>query len=361
MRYVCEASLTAPRIVGIGTAVPVHQLNQDDVRSFAHDMFAQDFTDITRLLPVFTNAGIDTRHFAEPRTWYAEPKEFVEANSASVRHALDIAELSAQRAMQASGCTPQEIGSVVVVSSTGIATPSLDAALIQRLGIAPTVHRVPVWGLGCAGGVSGLGLAGMIAQSMPDKAVLLVAVEMCSLTFQHNDRRKSNLVALSLFADGSASVVVRMSDAEKYPAIRGRFSTLFPATDDIMGWDLADNGLRVRFSRDIPSFITKYLPDVVASARAEFGIAPTDECHIVAHPGGTKVLSAYTAALSASADDIEHSRTIMRTHGNMSSPTVLFVLKHFLEHPATHTHTQALVLALGPGFSAETVLLDMPQ
>lgn len=346
----------APRICGIGTANPPHTLTQETVRAFAQDVFAQDFADITRLLPIFTNAGIDERHFAEPRGWYAEPHDFVSANSAAVQHASELALQSARNALAESGLSAHDIGSIVFVSSTGIATPSLDARLAQELGCHATVHRVPVWGLGCAGGVSGLGLAGMIAQSMPDKAVLLVAVELCSMTFQHQDRRKSNLVAVSLFADGAAAVVVRMSDNLALPIVRGRFSTLFAKSDDIMGWDIANTGLQVRFSRDIPSFIAQNVPHVVASARQSFSVNDGESLHYIMHPGGTKVLEAYQNALHIPADDLEHSREVMRWHGNMSSPTVLFVLKRFLSTPRAHRH--GLLLALGPGFSAECVFLE---
>jgi alkylresorcinol/alkylpyrone synthase len=346
----------APRICGIGTATPAYTLTQETVRSFAQDVFAQDFADISRLLPIFTHAGIHTRHFAEPRAWYAEPHDFVTANSAAVQHASALALQAARHALAESNLTPADIGSIVFVSSTGIATPSLDAQLAQDLGCSATVHRVPVWGLGCAGGVSGLGLASMIAHSMADKAVLLVAVELCSMTFQHQDRRKSNLVALSLFADGAAAVLVRMSTDNTLPIIRGRCSMLFTDTHDIMGWDITNTGLQVRFSRDIPSFIAQNMPPVIASARQTFALHESELLHYVMHPGGTKVLEAYRTALQIPQDDLEHAREIMRTHGNMSSPTVLFVLKRFLSAPRIHSH--GLMLALGPGFSAECVLLE---
>ncbi len=354
--HLLSSDVAAPRLCGVGTAIPQHSLSQDAVSAFAQELFAQDFADITRLLPVFTNTGIQQRHFAEPREWYAESHDFVTANSASLRHASDLALQAARQAMDDSGLSIHDIGSIVFVSSTGIATPSLDARLVQQLGCAPTVQRIPVWGLGCAGGVSGVGLAGIIAQSMPDKAVLLVAVEMCSMTFQHHDRRKSNLVAVSLFADGAAAVVVRMSKDRSRPIIKGRYSTLFHDTEDIMGWDLTNTGLAVRFSRDIPSFIQQNIPDVVHSARKVFGLDEEVGLHCIAHPGGTKVLSAYTTALHISEHDIEHSRIVMQTHGNMSSPTVLFVLKRFLAAERYHQH--GLMLALGPGFSAECVLLE---
>jgi alkylresorcinol/alkylpyrone synthase len=253
---------------------------------------------------------------------------------------------------------------VVFVSSTGESTPSLDARLANLLGFRQDVRRTPIWGLGCAGGAAGLSRARDFALADPAARVLLVALELCSLTFQRGDLDRRNLVATSLFSDGAAAAVVMGADAE--PAgdapshsleLLASRSTLWPDTLDVMGWTVDQKGFHVVFSRDIPSIVRSWvranLEEFLAANALELG----DVAHVIAHPGGPKVLAAYATSLGLPMEAFRHAREVLRTCGNMSSPTCLFVLERTLEAGDFHPGELGVVSALGPGFSSEYLLI----
>jgi alkylresorcinol/alkylpyrone synthase len=357
---------------------------------------------IKRLLAVFENTQIQTRYFSRPLEWFATQRTFVESSVAYAEAALQLAVQAARVALDRAQISPAAIDLVVLVSTTGITTPSLDAKLIQALGIASSAKRLPVWGLGCAGGVAGLArcteaLQGLqIASTQTVKEAqrplyaLFVAVETCSLTFQRNDVSKSNIVATSLFADGAGAVVMRCGEAfeeqettlvqaaqtrQTTPTsktattahIIGSYSRLFDNTEDIMGWDVLDTGLKVRFSRDIPSFIRQHLPQTLDAACSAWQIARSDLKHFVVHAGGAKVLQAYNEALHIPESSLQSARHVLRTCGNMSSASVMFALEEFLAAPSSHNEHDStsnrdgelgVMMALGPGFSAEFVLFQ---
>lgn len=345
--------MDAVKIIATGTAVPPFTLTQEEIRSFAAGLFRSNFDHIDRLLPVFDNGCIETRNLSRPLEWYAETHTFAEANQVFQEVALELAAEAALQAIKQANVKPSAIGTVVFVSSTGIATPTLDSKLIQQLDLPLNASRVPIWGLGCAGGVSGLARAAELTRSRPGRTTLLVAVELCSLTFQRNDFSKSNLVGSSIFADGAAAVLLG-PDGEG-PEICGSSSALFADTEDIMGWDLVETGLKVRFSRDIPSIVHNHLPGLVRRACCDWGISPAEVKHYVVHPGGAKVLAAYAESLALPDGILDGAYQMLRQYGNMSSASVLFVLKQFLAaQPPTGDY--GLLLALGPGFSAEQVL-----
>lgn len=347
------SSLPTPRIQGVATAVPPYKVEQAQAREFAAAFFRSAFKNLDRLLPVFANTQIQTRYLAQPAEWYGQPHTFSETNALYERIALELSASAATEAMARAGVTPDDISQVVFVSTTGIATPSLDAKLIQQLGLSPHTVRLPIWGLGCAGGVSGLARAAALARTQPGRAVLLVAVELCTLTFQHNDRSKSNLIATSLFGDGAAAAVLKVGGDG--PELLGGHSMLFPDSEDVMGWDLVETGLKVRFSRHIPTIVQQHVPDLLARACEEWGIGLEALRHFVAHPGGAKVLAAYADSLDLSNGHLAHAYEILKQYGNMSSATVLFVLERFLKKTSP-SGEYGVMLALGPGFSAEQLL-----
>jgi alkylresorcinol/alkylpyrone synthase len=247
------------------------------------------------------------------------------------------------------------------VSSTGLATPGVDARIATTLGFRPDVRRTPIWGLGCAGGAAGLSRARAFALADPGCHVLLIALELCSLTFQRNERSKRNLVAASLFADGAAAAVVtcepehRNGTAPLELAAAG--STLWPETLDVMGWEVDGDGLHVVFSRDIPTFIRERVRSSLDTFLEASGLDRTALDHVVAHPGGPKVITAYEETLGLPPDTLRHAREVLRDCGNMSSPTCLFVLERFMEGGDIAPGDIAVLTALGPGFGAEYVLL----
>lgn len=342
-----------PKIQGVGIAVPAYAVEQRKIKKFMAALFHSRVDHLERLLPIFESSCIQVRYLSQPLDWYGATHSFAEANKIFEQVALELSEKAALEAMKKAHVRPEDIGMIVFVSSTGIVTPTLDAKLIQKLGLSSHTGRLPIWGLGCGGGVSGLARAAELSHSLPGKSVLLVTVELCSLTFQLNDYSKSNLVGTSLFADGAAAAVITL-DGDG-PAILGNYSTLFPDSADVMGWDLIDTGFKVRFSRDIPSIVRHHLPDLLTDACAKWGIDQEDIIHYVVHPGGAKVLSAYSESLGLANNKLIYAYDILAAYGNMSSTSVLFVLEKFMrETPPTGEY--GVMLALGPGFSAEQVL-----
>lgn len=346
------------RIAAVGTASPPHVVLQGDAEAFSRDHFAGSLEDIDRLLPIFAHAGIARRHFAMPPAWLARYPSFAERNAQFVKEATDLAASAAERCLERAGLDPTEVGTLVVVSTTGLATPSLDAYLIQRLGMSPQTRRLPVWGLGCAGGVAGLARAAELARASSEGVVLIVAVELCGLTFCPEDRSKSSFVATALFGDGAGAVLVVGPDVEASgPRIVGAHSTLWPDTYDVMGWDVAEDGFRVRFSKDIPTFVRRFIRPAVEQFLKPYGLEPSDVAHHILHPGGPKVLGAYGEALELPSGRFAIPRAVLREYGNMSSASVLFVLDRTLSEARATPGDYGLLVALGPGFSAEQLLI----
>lgn len=344
-----------PKIQAVGIAVPPHALEQKEIKEFVGTLFHSRIANLERLLPVFESSCIGVRHLSQPLEWYSTIHSFAEANKIFEQVALELSEKAALEAMKKANVQPEDIGMIIFVSSTGIVTPTLDAKLIQRLGLSPHTGRLPIWGLGCGGGVAGLARAAELSYSLQGRSVLLITVELCSLTFQQNDYSKSNLVGTSIFADGAAAAVIKVEGDG--PAILDNYSTLFPNSADVMGWDLVETGFKVRFSRDIPSIVRRYLPDLLDDACAKWGIHKEQISHYVVHPGGAKVLSAYSESLGLTKDKLAYAYDILACYGNMSSASVLFVLEKFIrETPPSGSY--GIMLALGPGFSAEQVLFQ---
>lgn len=344
--------MIVPVVTAVGTAVPDNPVKQSDIQAFAASLFRDDLPNLERLLPVFQNAAIHTRHFAQPLEWYEQQHSFAEANALYDKLALELGAEAAFAALAKADFDPAAIEVVVFVSSTGIATPTLDSKLIGRLGFPASTVRVPLWGLGCAGGVAGLARAADLVRAT-GKTALLVAVELCSLTFQRSDASKSNLVGTSIFADGAAAVIITPGDCGL--ELLDSYSQMFPNTEDVMGWDVSETGLKVRFSQNIPAIIREELPAVVKQACCRWGVPRGQLRHFVVHPGGIKVLKAYQDSLGLSARQLSDAYSVLYDYGNMSSATALFVLEQFLDH-ARADKEYGIMAALGPGFSAEQVL-----
>lgn len=343
--------MTNPRVLSVATAVPRHRVAQQIAKDFARAMFAEAYKDVERLLPIFDNAHVDSRYFCMPPEWYHEDHTFPEKNALYVEHALDLSEKAARRALDKAGTYPLDIGAIFFISTTGISTPSLDSRLVFRLGLSEHVRRIPIWGLGCAGGAGGLARAADYARAYPEKPVLLVGVELCSLTFVKGDRSKSNLVGASIFADGAAAALLGRGTG---PEVEGSYSTTWPETGDVMGWDLVEDGLQVRFARSIPQIVREKMRGNLEAACNSLGLHLKDLMHFVLHPGGPKVLEAYEEALGVEPGSFDLSREILKNYGNMSSVSVLFVLERFLES-CSSLRERGVLSALGPGFSAEHV------
>ncbi|HET7479242.1 MAG TPA: 3-oxoacyl-[acyl-carrier-protein] synthase III C-terminal domain-containing protein [Rubrobacteraceae bacterium] len=341
-----------PKVLSVATALPPHHLGQGEVKDFARGMFSEVFRDIERLTPVFDNVQVESRYFCVPLEWFERDHTFPEKNALYVEHALSLSEKAARRAMDRAGVEPGEIGAIFFVSTTGLSTPSLDSKLIFALDLSEHTRRVPIWGLGCAAGAAGVSRAAEYATLYPEQKVLLVAVELSGLTFQRGDRSKSNLISTSLFADGAAAVVLGTGAG---PEIVGSYSTTWPGTEDVMGWDLIETGLKVQLSKSVPTIVRERLLGNLQDACDSLDLDFADLRHYVLHPGGAKVLDAFEEVLGLAPGALTFSRSVLRDFGNMSSVTVLFILERFLESGEYAPGDLGVLSAMGPGFSAEHV------
>jgi alkylresorcinol/alkylpyrone synthase len=341
-----------PRILSVASALPPHRVGQEEAKTFARGMFSRRHGDFERLLPIFDNVHVENRYFCVPVEWFEQDHTFPEKNALYVEHALDLSEKAARRAMDRIGVDPDEVGAIFFVSTTGLSTPSLDSKLIFRLGLSEHTRRVPIWGLGCSAGAAGIARAAEHTRLYPDQLVLLVAVELSGLTFQRGDRSKSNLISTSLFADGAAAVLLGNTSG---PQVLGGFSTTWPDTEDVMGWDLVETGLKVQLSKSVPIIVREKFRDNLEQACDALGLDFEDIRHFVLHPGGSKVLDAFEDVLGLEPGGLTTSRDVLRDCGNMSSVTVLFILERFLAGGEFAKGDVGVLSAMGPGFSAEHV------
>lgn len=344
----------APSIVAVATALPRHVIRQDEAVDGARRIFSGRLREFERFAPAFLNTGIETRHSCVPIEWYFEPHGWGDRNTTYLENAINLLERATLDACRSAGIAPAEIASIITVSSTGIATPSLEARLAERLDLPPRVRRTPLFGLGCAGGVTGLARAAMDAAAHPGQYVLMLAVELCGLSFRRDDLTKSNIIATALFGDGAAAVLVRSNG--QGPSIGPIIEHRFPDSLGVMGWDVEDDGLGVVFSRDIPTLVEREFRPVLREFLAEQGLGLGDLQGAVSHPGGTKVLTALEGVLELPEGALDPARAVLARCGNMSSVTVLFVLEEMLRRGAGGLHA---VTAFGPGFSAALGLLDL--
>lgn len=354
-----------PAIASVGTAVPPYTVTQEQAKEFARAHFAMSQREAQRLLPVFDHAGVKQRQLGAPLEWLQEQRDFAQKNERYQYAASALARDAVLAALDASPYEAKDVDALLYVTSTGIATPSLDVRLISDLGLRSDVLRMPIWGLGCAGGAAGLARAADFARAHPGSVVMVVCVELCSLTFIGTDRSTQNLVGTALFGDGAAAAIVVGDDrAPAGDAVRvlAARSHLFADSEDIMGWDVRTEGLAVIFSRDIPTLVEREMAAQVDAMLATHNLSRQDLSHFIAHPGGAKVLTAYQKALACPSTWLRHAASVLADHGNMSSPTVLFVLQRALadrRDSADQEPGYGVLAALGPGFSCEQVLLAL--
>ena len=347
------------RLTALATAVPEHVIAQADVLAAARRVFAGRSAAFERMVEVYANAGVETRHSCVPLSWYETASGWAGRNALYLRHATTLMERAAEACLEKAGLPPQAVDALVTVGSTGIATPSLDALLMARMPFRPDVQRLPIFGLGCAGGVLGLGRAAALAEAGPGRRVLLLVAELCGLTFRSGDAGKSNIVATALFGDGAAAALIEGGDPtdDTAVAVAAWGEHTWPDRLDVMGWEVADDGLGVLFSRDIPALVRRDLRPVADTFLARHGLTRADLDGLICHPGGAKVLAALAEAFALGDEDLACERAVLRRYGNMSSATVLFVLE---QRRRSSLHGRHLMTALGPGFTAGFALLDCP-
>jgi alkylresorcinol/alkylpyrone synthase len=345
--------MSTAALVSLATSVPPHVFLQKDVLAAAWDIFGSRFPEYERFASIFANTGIVKRHGVKPFDWYLEPRGWPERSKAFFEGAEALYVEVAEKALAQANLTAADIDTVVTICSTGIATPSLDARVSRRMGFRSDVSRVPVFGLGCAGGVSGLSIASKLAQARPGTNVLLVALELSSLAVRLDELTKANIIAVSLFGDGAAAIVLRAGDGGA-TRIEHTGEHLWPNTLDVMGWNIDPTGFGVILRRTVPEFVTTELKPALLKILTSMQLSLSDIDRFVCHPGGAKVINAIEAALSLDQGTLEHERQVIAEYGNMSAPTVLFILQRAM---AKGLPARSLVTALGPGFTASCVTL----
>lgn len=355
-----------PVILSVAEAVPPHEIKQEQAMEFARELFSERFNDIERLLKAFQNGQIEKRHFAKSMEWFSEEHTFEEKNNAYIESAISLGIIAIENCLSNQiflerevDC--EEIDAIFYISTTGLSTPSIEARIMNVLPFRANTKRVPIWGLGCAGGAAGLSRAFEYCLAFPKAKVLVLSVELCGLTFQRNDLSKSNLIGTSLFADGAACVLVCGNhvtgiNRKAVPSIVNTQSTLMPDSLDVMGWDIKNQGLFVVFSRDIPTIIENWLKPNVSKFLGENKVELNQIEHFIAHPGGKKVIDAYLTSLDLPASMTAVSLDVLKNYGNMSSATIFYVLKRYMEMDV-HPGAYGLCTALGPGFSSELLLV----
>jgi alkylresorcinol/alkylpyrone synthase len=340
-------------LLAVATAVPPHLVVQKEAAALARSVFAGRYPAFERMAQVFETSGIRTRHAVRPPLWYLEERSWPERTAAYLEGADALFVKVAQDAMCRASVTASGIDTIVTVSSTGIATPSLEARALSRMGFRPDVTRVPIFGLGCAGGVSGFSVAARLARSRPGTNVLLVVIELCTLASRPDCLSKANIVATALFGDGAAACVLRAGDGG-LADVEASGEYTWPDTLDLMGWDVDPEGFGVIFARAIPPFVEANLGGAVAELLERNGLGFDDVDRFVCHPGGAKVVMALERALSLEQGSLDHEREVLANYGNMSAPTVFFVLERVLQAGLPR---RAVLSALGPGFTASLVSL----
>lgn len=342
-----------PKLMSVATAVPSHILLQHDAATAVEASFSARLDDFPRLSRVFGSAGIAKRHLARPLEWYLEPRGWAEATAVYLECATQLFMEAASIALVSAGLTAQDVDTVVTVSSTGVATPSLEARAAMAMGFRPDVQRVPVFGLGCAGGVTGFAIAARLAKAEPGSNVLLVTVELCSLAFRLDDATKAAIVATALFGDGAAACVLRC-DVGGLAEVETAGEHMWPETLDIMGWNVGPDGLGVIFAQEIPAFAERQMGRAVAGILERAGLEIGDIDRFICHPGGAKVITALERSLGLDQGALDHERAVLSDYGNMSAPTVLFVLERALKAGLPR---RTALTAMGPGFTASCAVL----
>ncbi len=346
------------RIAAVGAAFPPHYYDQEELLAALREQWGQRHYNPERLERLHKNVLVGGRHLALPIAEYAGITTWGAANDAWIRVGQEVGEEAVRRALDLAGVGIGEVDALYVVSVTGIATPSLDALLMNRLGLPARVKRVPIFGLGCVAGAAGIARAADYVKAYPDEVAVLLSVELCSLTLQREDLSIPNLIASGLFGDGAAAVVVVGAErAADGPEILATRSVFYPDSEEVMGWDISERGFRIVLSADVPEVARTLLGADVDRFLADQGLTRADVASWVCHPGGPKVLEAMQESLALPPGALDVTWRSLREVGNLSSTSVLLVLKETLESHRPPPGSLGVLLAMGPGFCSELVLL----
>lgn len=362
MSYICS----------VGTSIPKHNISQEEVKELVQNVFGYTNREIKRLLPVFDHAQIENRQFVVAKKWFEEGHTFAEKNSIyrenAIHYSLEAIDDCLQNEHFLNNVIPYEaVDLIIYVSSSGLSTPTIDAFLLNERPFRQDVQRMPLWGLGCAGGAIGLSRAHDWVKAHPEKNALIICCEFCGVTFQKGDHRKSNLVGTALFGDGVSAALLVGEDSpylkdkrQAVPKVTSTSSRTKRNSTDVMGWDVTNHGLQVIFSKSIPSLVESFWKEHIELFFQQLQVEKESIYAYIAHPGGVKVLQAMEEVLQSEKEKLRHSYNVLRNHGNMSSVTVLYVLKEWMRE-GIKAGEKGILSALGPGFSSELLLMEWSE
>ena len=353
------------RIMAVAPTLPDNVYPQAAITAIIGPLVTRDRSTQKVLERLHASSRVDTRHLVMPLERYADPQTFTQTNDLFIEVAVDLAERSLREALGMAGLEASDVDFIMFTSVTGISAPSIDALLIARLGLRPDVKRVPMYGLGCVAGAAGLARVDDYLAGHPDAIAALVAVELCSLTFQRDDASTANLVASGLFGDGAASVVMAgdrraaliSGDATRLDVVASR-SRVYPDTEGVIGFNAGETGFRIVLTPEVARVIETYFATDVEAFLTDHGRTLADIDHFVAHAGGPKVLEAFASSLGLDDSVFEISWRTLAEVGNLSSVSVLHTLARSIDEGAQHPGDTTLLFALGPGISVELVLLE---
>jgi len=344
----------------VGTALPPNWVDQETLISIFREHWAREHFNVERIEELHRSVQVGGRYLALPLEKYLPLERFSERNDAYNQVSLHVGEQAIRRALDLAELRPRDVDHLFFVTVTGIATPSLDARLMNRLGLRPDVKRTPIFGLGCVAGAAGTARAADVLRAFPEQVAVLLSVELCSLTLQREDVSIANIIASGLFGDGAAALVLSGADRPPpgaAPRVLATRSVFYPDTERIMGWDVVEGGFKVVLSAKVPALVTEHVGNDVDRFLGEHGLRRADVRHWIAHTGGPKVLQAFESALELPPEALRRSWDSLRQTGNLSSASVLFVLSELLASGEARPGDLGLLMAMGPGFCAELVLL----
>jgi len=346
------------RIAAVGSAFPPNYYDQDTLLEAFRRHWADRLYNLDRLDTLHRNVLVGGRYLALPMEAYPGLQTWGQANDAWIAVAQQVGEMAVRDGLESAGLAIDDVGVFVFVTVTGVATPSIDARLMNRLRLPSRVRRVPVFGLGCVGGAAGVARAADLLHGLPGEAAVVLSVELCSLTLQRRDLSVPNLIGSGLFGDGAAAaILVGSGRASRGPEIVASRSVFYPDSERLMGWDITEAGFQIVLSAEVPEVARRFLPRDVDGFLAEHKLTRSDIGVWVSHPGGPKVLEAMEEALELPEDALEASWRTLREVGNLSSTSVLLVLRDVMERRDPAPGTWGLMVAMGPGFCSELVLL----
>jgi alkylresorcinol/alkylpyrone synthase len=352
------------RISSVGTAYPPHRYTQAEIAQSLLERWADKLEEPRLLTRLHANCGVEFRNLALPLDAYPKLVGFGQTNSAWITAAVELGELAVTRALERAGITAADVSAIFFASVTGIASPTIDARLINRMPFPVNVKRTPIFGLGCVAGAAGVARAADYVRAFPKEIALLLSVELCSLTWQADDQSVANLISTGLFADGAAAVIIAGAESKlatptnPSPKILATRSTFYRNTQHVMGWDIADSGFKIVLSPDVPKIVNENFLGNVTSFLADHHLTQADISSYIFHSGGPKVLEAMETSLSLPPGALAPSWKSLREVGNLSAASVLAVLEDFLTiHPGS-PGTYSILAAMGPAFCSELVLLQ---